>query len=69
MKESKKYKLDDLRESDIALLARAAHLPEKTWICFGTSYFKLASLDLIDDDMKVTYTGKQLLAKLSQKYN
>lgn len=70
MNETKtKYILQDLKESDIAMLAQAAHLPEKTWFCFGASYFKLRALELVDNELRVTYTGKQLLAKLSKTYN
>lgn len=71
MKENNKskYTLESLNQADIDLLTQASHVPEKTWFCFGQSYFKLLSLELVDNDNQVTYTGKQLLARLSKKYN
>lgn len=56
-KKLKVYTLDDLTQTDIQLLVAAANAPKKSWFCFGNSWYKLHSLNLIDEDTKVTNDG------------
>lgn len=60
----KKYTLEDLTLNDIEMLSLAAHLPPKTWFCFGKTFFKLNDLGLVDNENAVTYQGKQLIKSL-----
>lgn len=63
-KRRQKYTLKDLKQHDINLLASAAAVPEKTWFSFGMAYYKLRDLNLVDDETRVTYHGRKLLAAL-----
>lgn len=56
-KKRKVYKLEDLTKSDIDLLIASASAPPEAFFCFGMSWFKLFSLNLIDEDTKITNEG------------
>jgi hypothetical protein len=69
IKRRKKWKLDDLTPRDMDLLSTAAHLPEKTWFCFGISFYKLFDLKLVDEETMPTFYGRELVkayARISQ---
>lgn len=60
----RKFELEDLNANDIEMLSLAAHVPPKTWFCFGLSFYKLYDLGLVDNDNAVTFYGKQLIKSL-----
>jgi len=61
IKKRKKWKLSDITAKDVELLQQAAHLPEKTWFCFGWAYYKLFDLHLVDEDTFITPYGVQFV--------
>ncbi len=57
----KRFKPKDLSQDDLQLLGRASALNGKEFLTFGKSYNKLRELDLITDEMKLSWYGKKLL--------
>lgn len=60
----KRFKVTDLRQSDMDLLATAYALPEDVSLCFGRSYFILKDLDLITEECKISWYGRKLIRSL-----
>lgn len=60
----KRFKVSDLRQSDLNLLATAYALPEDTFLCFGRSYSILKDLDLITEECKISWYGRKLIRSL-----
>lgn len=61
IKKRRKWKIEDLTKTDMELLRTAAHLPDKSWFCFGWSFYKLLQLNAIDEDTFVTPYGAELV--------
>lgn len=57
----KKVLPGDLKPRDLDLLQQASYTPETHFLCFGHSYFKLKELELITNENKISYYGKQLV--------
>jgi hypothetical protein len=68
MIKSKKYKAEDVNEKDLNLLAKACSLPEKSFLCFGSSWAKLYELGLIAEDSQPTKLGKDLIRQYSRSH-
>lgn len=51
------YTLDEVTLNDVRMLSHAASLTDKSWYCYGTAWYKLDQLELIDDDLKPTPLG------------
>lgn len=63
----KKYNLTDLQDDDISLLSRALQLAPKSFFCYGNRWYKLFSLQLIDEETRVTPHGLEVI-KIYQKF-
>lgn len=61
IKKRKAWKLSDITAKDVELLQAAAHLPEKTWFCFGWAFYKLYDLNLVDEDTFITAYGLEFV--------
>jgi len=57
----RKFKPKDLSQDDLMLLGRASALTGKEFLTFGPAYNKLRQLDLITDEMQLSWYGKKLL--------
>lgn len=60
-KKLKVYKLTDLNHEDLRLLINAKSLQPKHFFCYGNSWYKLYSLELIDEDTRVTPNGSSII--------
>ena len=58
-------KVTDLKPIDLHLLGIANSLPEDVSLCFGHSYGRLKSLDLITEECKISWYGKKLIKHLT----
>lgn len=61
-----KVKFSDLKDGDLELLAKAYSANKELSTCFANSYRRLRELDLITDDMKISWYGKKLLKYLDE---
>lgn len=62
-KNKRKYTYNDVNSRDVDLLVQAAQMPEKFFFCFGNSWLKLHSLELIDDETRVTPLARDFMEK------
>ena len=51
------YRMEEVNKNDIDLLRQAASTPKGSIFCFGLSWYKLSSLNLIDEESNVTHDG------------
>jgi len=58
------YKFTDITRNDALMLQAAAGTPEKHWFCFGKSWYKMAALELVDDDLRPTHLGMAVARKI-----
>jgi len=63
----REYRLEDVTPNDLRMLAAAASMPEKSWYCFGSAWYKLFELELIDDENRTTELGKSLVRYMSKE--
>jgi hypothetical protein len=63
----KEYTLYDVTRRDAMMLVAAASLSEKTWYCYGSAWYRLSELELIDDDMKPTAFGIAVASKVLEE--
>ena len=61
----RRFKVTDMRQDDLDLLAQAYALPEESFLCFGKSYAVLKALDLITEECKISWYGKKLIRSLA----
>lgn len=66
-KKRKVYKIEDLTEADINMLAQAYSIPQDHFMCFGKYYYKLRALELVDDELQITHQGKMLIWHLQSE--
>ena len=64
MKIRRSYKVTDITQQDLELLSKAYALDPEYSLCFGKSYERLKSLDLITEDAKISWYGKKLIKHL-----
>ena len=60
----KKYTLKNVSQDDILLMMRCLETPNDSLFCFGKSYYKLFSLDLINEQSRVTLYGFNFLKSI-----
>lgn len=60
-KKETKFKITDVRQSDIDLMIASLSAPKDHIFCFGKAGIKLSALNLIDDDNKVTQDGIKMI--------
>jgi len=58
------YTFNDLTKNDALMLQAAASVVEKSWYCFGKAWYKLAALELVDDELRPTPLGAAVARKI-----
>ena len=62
-RKQKEYKLSDVNDREAGMLSEAIGMPVKSFYCWGTSWNKLHTLGLIDEDTRPTYFAQQFLVE------